>query len=84
MDIYLAKQVFACIDNTTLNATDSEASVEAFCRRTLELNTGSEHVAAVCVYPRFVAVAKRELEGSGIRVASVAGAFPHGSLGPQP
>ncbi len=38
------------------------------------------HVAAVCVYPRFVACAKRVLEGSNIRVASVAGAFPHGQL----
>ncbi len=37
-------------------------------------------VAAVCVYPRFVSVAKRVLENSGIMVASVAGAFPHGQL----
>lgn len=76
MDIALAKQVFSCIDNTTLNATDNEAQVEAFCRHTLEMG----HVAAVCVYPCFVACAKRVLEGSDIRVASVAGAFPHGQL----
>lgn len=37
-------------------------------------------VAAVCVYPRFVSVAKRVLDNSGIMVASVAGAFPHGQL----
>lgn len=77
MDIQLAKQVFTCIDNTTLNATDSVASVEAFCQKTLH---ASFPVAAVCVYPRFVGVARRVLEGSGIRVASVAGAFPHGQL----
>lgn len=76
----LAKRVFACIDNTTLNATDTAAGVEAFCRRTKELVPGGVHVAAVCVYPRFVAVAKRVLTSSGIRVASVAGAFPHGQL----
>jgi len=35
-------------------------------------------VAAVCVYPNLVAVAKERLEGSGVRVASVATAFPSG------
>lgn len=75
----LAKRVFSCIDNTTLNATDSEASVEAFCRRTREMTLADgTHVAAVCVYPRFVTLAKQVLDGSGIRVATVAGAFPHG------
>lgn len=86
----MLRRIFACIDNTTLSATDNEATVEAFCRRTLELkiqnsefkiqNSELNHVAAVCVYPRFVAVARRVLEGSGIGVASVAGAFPHGQL----
>ena len=71
------RRVFACIDHTTLNATDSEASVEAFCREILH---SPLKVAAVCVYPRFVAVARRVLDGSGIRVASVAGAFPHGQM----
>ena len=78
-DLNLARRLFACIDNTTLNATDNDASVEAFCRRTRELTlSDGTTVAAVCVYPRFVGVARRALEGSGIRVASVAGAFPHG------
>ena len=80
MDISLAKQLFSCIDNTTLNATDNESSVEAFCRRTLEMAVEGRHVAAVCVYPRWVACTKRTLAGSDIRVASVAGAFPHGQL----
>lgn len=76
MDKDLAKRVFSCIDNTTLNGTDNNAHVEQFCRHTIELG----HVAAICVYPRFVACAKRVLDGSGIKVASVAGAFPHGQL----
>ena len=80
MDIQLAKRVFTCIDNTTLNATDNEQSVEDFCRRTLQMAVGGEHVAAVCVYPSLVAVAARALRGSDISVASVAGAFPHGQL----
>ena len=76
MDKELAQRIFSCIDNTTLNATDNEQHVEAFCMHTMEMGK----VAAVCVYPRFVACAKRTLAGSGIRVASVAGAFPHGQL----
>ena len=80
MDRNLALKVFSCIDNTTLSATDNEQSVDAFCRRTLEMTVEGHTVAAVCVYPRFVACAKRVMEGSGIKVASVAGAFPHGQL----
>ena len=80
-DRNLLQQVFSCIDNTTLTATDTDASVEAFCRHTLALRGAAYGpVAAVCVYPRFVAAARKVLEGSGIRVASVAGAFPHGQL----
>lgn len=77
----LARRVFSCIDNTTLNATDNNKSVEAFCRRTMEMRLADgTTVAAVCIYPMFVDIAKRTLEGSGIKVASVAGAFPHGQL----
>jgi len=80
IDRALAARVFKCIDNTTLNATDNNLSVASFCHHTLDLIASGNHVAAVCVYPRFVAVARRELAGSGIKVASVAGAFPHGQL----
>ena len=86
-DLELSRRVFSCIDNTTLNGTDNEASVKVFCLHTKEkkLSPSTSHlspfqVAAVCVYPRFVSVARKALEGSGIKVASVAGAFPHGQL----
>lgn len=82
MEHRLEERVFSCIDNTTLGATDSAASVEQFCRRTLEMAVGSggQRVAAVCVYPQFVEVAKRVLDGSGVAVAVVAGGFPHGQI----
>ena len=81
VDMELAKRVFGCIDNTTLNGTDNVASVEAFCRRTKEMKLSEgTSVAAVCVYPSMVPCVSRALEGSGIKVASVAGAFPHGQL----
>lgn len=78
MDIALAKRLFLCIDHTTLTDIDTEQSVVSFCRRALEY--GEPSVAAVCVYPRFVECARKTLGNSGIKVASVAGAFPHGQL----
>ena len=39
---------------------------------------GLPTVAAVCVYPNFVKTAVKELNGSGVKVASVATAFPSG------
>lgn len=82
MDREFAARVFSCIDNTTLGTTDTEQSVEAFCRRTLDMRVpcagGEATVAAVCVYPRFVTTAAWVLAGSGIKVASVASDFPHG------
>ena len=43
-----------------------------------EAYPGLPTVAAVCVYPSMVATAKKALEGSGVKVASVATAFPSG------
>ncbi len=75
------RQVFTCIDNTTLEGCDTRQRVDNLCRRSMELqdaSMGIGHVAAVCVYPVFVRQAVDRLRGSGIRVASVAGAFPAG------
>lgn len=75
------RQVYTCIDHTTLEGGDNSIKVKSFCERVLQLQdagNGIGHVAAVCVYPVFVRQARQLLEGSGIRVASVAGAFPSG------
>ena len=75
------RRVFTCIDNTTLEGSDTHEKVETLCRRSMELQDagrGIGHVAAVCVYPVFVRQARELLNGSGIKVASVAGAFPAG------
>lgn len=75
------RQVFTCIDNTTLEGSDTQKRVESLCRRSIELqdmSRGIGHVSAVCVYPVFVRQACQSLQGSGIKVASVAGAFPAG------
>ena len=80
-DLEALKRVFSCIDNTTLEGNDTHERVAKLCNRSLELQDegqGIRHVAAVCVYPVFVKLARGLLNGSGIKVTSVAGAFPHG------
>ncbi len=70
-----------CVDLTTLKATDTPARVVALCeraRRPDPEDPSCPSVAAVCVHADLVAPAVRALEGSGLPVASVAGAFPHG------
>jgi len=74
--------IFTCIDNTTLNGSDSPKTVSEFCRNTSLLSVPSngirQHVASVCIYPSFVGIAKKQLASTTIRVASVAGGFPAG------
>lgn len=80
-DLAALRQIFSCIDNTTLEGSDTKSKVEQLCTRSLQIvdkKQGLGPVAAVCVYPVFVRQASQLLQGSGIRVASVAGAFPAG------
>ena len=70
-------------DLTTLEGRDSPGKVRNLCRKAKHPLPGREDVpavAAVCVYPDLVAVARRELEGSGVAVASVATGFPAGHI----
>ncbi|HWH82774.1 MAG TPA: deoxyribose-phosphate aldolase [Burkholderiaceae bacterium] len=69
-----ATRALACLDLTSLNDADTEADVVKLCAR-----AQGPHgpVAAVCVWPRFAALARRELP-AGIAVAAVAN-FPDGS-----
>jgi deoxyribose-phosphate aldolase len=69
------------IDLTTLEGKDSEGKVKQLCSKAMHLHEaypGLPTVAAVCVYPSMVKTAKTALAGSGIKVASVATAFPSG------
>jgi len=71
----------AVMDLTTLEGADTPGKVEALCakaRRPDPADPAVPPAAAVCVYPALVATAKHALAGSGVRVASVATAFPSG------
>ena len=69
------------IDLTTLEGQDTPGKVKQLCQKAIHLHDampGLPHVAAICVYPTMVGVAKKALGNSGINVASVATAFPSG------
>lgn len=70
------------IDLTTLEGKDTPGKVKQMCYKAAHLCDqipGIPTVAAVCVYPTHVRTAKKALTGTGIRVASVATAFPSGN-----
>lgn len=69
------------MDLTTLEGMDTVGKVRQLCRKAMapmDAAQGCPAVAAVCVYPNFVKVAKAFTAGSGVKVASVATAFPSG------
>ena len=74
-------EVLGMIDLTTLEGADTREKVRAMCRKALSfeaMKLGLPNVAAVCVYPTLIAPAREVLDGTGIRIAAVAGAFPAG------
>ncbi len=75
------KLAMSMIDLTTLEGKDSEGKVRQLCYKAMhphDAMPGIPQVAAVCVYPTMVKVAKKALKGSAINVAAVATAFPSG------
>ncbi len=73
--IATARTALACLDLTSLNDGDTEASTAALCQKA---QTPFGPVAAVCVWPKFVKQARASLPPE-IRVAAVAN-FPDGAL----
>jgi deoxyribose-phosphate aldolase len=75
------KMALNMIDLTTLEGKDTEGKVRQMCYKAAHLHDALPDlptVAAVCVYPTFVKLAKEQLKGTDIKVASVATAFPSG------
>jgi deoxyribose-phosphate aldolase len=66
--------IIRCLDLTSLRGDETEDDIAVLCDRAAE-----HRVAAVVVYPSHVAVAKKRLNGTHVRVATVAGDFPSGT-----
>jgi deoxyribose-phosphate aldolase len=69
------------IDLTTLEGADTPGAVRSLCAKAVRPDPNDPTcppVAAVCIYSDLVPIAVEALRGSGVRVASVATAFPSG------
>jgi deoxyribose-phosphate aldolase len=79
--IQALRMTLSMIDLTTLEGQDTPGKVRQLCQKAIHLHDalpGLPHVAAVCVYPTMVGVARKALGNANIHVASVATAFPSG------
>ncbi len=75
------KMALSMVDLTTLEGADTPGKVRQLCTKAIHLHSGRKDlpmVAAVCVYPTMVRIARKALEGTPIQVAAVATAFPSG------
>ena len=75
------KLVLNMIDLTTLEGKDTPGKVRQMCYKANHLHDsfpGLPSVAAVCVYPSMVRLAKSLVKNSKVKVASVSTAFPSG------
>ena len=78
-NIDVKKEIFHCIDLTTLKCTDSEESVMKFTEKVNEFvdkYPDLENVAAICVYPNMAEIVSDSLEADNVKIACVSGGFP--------
>lgn len=73
-----ALRALKLMDLTTLNDDDTNEKVIALCH---DAKTAVGNTAAICIYPRFIPIAKKTLREQGtpeVRIATVTN-FPHGN-----
>ncbi len=76
-DVY--KFCYSAIDLTTLSCNDSVTSVTAFAQKAADFYAKYPqipNVASICVYPAFVETVGLAIDGTPMRITSVAGGFP--------
>ncbi|MEU6612697.1 deoxyribose-phosphate aldolase [Streptomyces parvus] len=78
---YAIDLAISMIDLTTLEGADTPGKVRALAAKAVNpdpTDRTTPRTAAVCVYPDMASTAAAALAGSGVKVASVATAFPAG------
>ena len=75
--------IVSMCDLTTLEGEDTEGKVSQMVAKAIIPNPNDldiESVAAVCVYPSLVSVAKEKIGNSSVKVAAVSSYFPSGQV----
>lgn len=78
-DKHLLMSILNTIDLTSLNTTDNKSHIIHFTGKVNSFSgrfTNIPNVAAICVFPNYVAVVKEKLTARNVKIASVAGSFP--------
>jgi deoxyribose-phosphate aldolase len=79
--VFALELAIRMIDLTTLEGADTPGKVAALCSKGIRPDPSDPaipSVAAICVYPNLVPTAVARTRGTGVKVASVATAFPSG------
>lgn len=74
-NLVLAQRILSLIDLTSLNENDTDAVIEQLCQ---QAHIKAGNVAAICIYKRFVPLAKNLLKNTNIKIATVCN-FPAGN-----
>jgi len=77
--IYNLKTLFGLIDLTSLNSTDTEEKIINMCLKVNGFNKqypDIPNVAAICIYPSFIEIVRKNLNAPGVKIASVSAGFP--------
>ena len=78
-DKNLFQKIFSLIDLTTLDVADTEEKIELMVNKVNQLSLrfpDLPNVAAICVYPAFIPILKRDLKVESVMKASVGASFP--------
>src|SRR5919109_956761 len=79
--VFALELAVRCMDLTTLEGSDTPGKVAALATKGIRpdpSDPGVPSVAAICIYPNLVPIAVERTRGTGVKVASVATAFPAG------
>jgi deoxyribose-phosphate aldolase len=85
--LYALELAVRMMDLTTLEGADTPGKVAALAAKAIHpdpVDPSIPSCAAVCVYPNLVPVAAERVRGTGVKVASVATAFPSGQRSRRP
>jgi deoxyribose-phosphate aldolase len=78
-DKHLLMSLLNLIDLTSLNTSDNRSHIIHFTGKVNSFSgrfSNIPNVAAICVFPNFVAVVKEKLTAKNVKIAAVAGGFP--------
>ena len=78
-DKHLLMSILNMIDLTSLNTTDNRSQIIHFTGKVNGFSgrfSNIPNVAAICVFPNFVAVVKEKLTAKNVKIVAVAGGFP--------